>query len=84
MVLMLMSVDAQVDRHVFLMASVFDENLSWYLEDNINRVGGSTSILKGQPEFRLSNQMHSKSVYCKIYIYIYIYTAYRVNTAHIK
>lgn len=46
-----------VDREFFLLFSVLDENLSWYLEQNIETHDTSESDLENL-EFQESNKMH--------------------------
>lgn len=46
-----------VDREFFLLFSVMDENMSWYLEDNIDRFG-SNETNPDNEEFEESNMMH--------------------------
>ncbi|XP_053246201.1 ceruloplasmin isoform X1 [Podarcis raffonei] len=53
-----------VDKEFFLLATVFDENLSWYLDDNIAlSVGNPTQINKEDEDFQESNKMHSLNGY---------------------
>ncbi|XP_076837341.1 hephaestin-like protein 1a [Brachyhypopomus gauderio] len=49
---------SDVDREFFLMFSVVDENLSWYLDDNINRFLIDTNNLD-EDAFHESNLLHS-------------------------
>ena len=48
-----------VDHEFFLMFSVVDENLSWYLEDNIKTYCPNTNLDEDE-EFEESNLMHCK------------------------
>ncbi|XP_041500736.1 hephaestin-like [Microtus oregoni] len=49
-----------VDRNFFLLFSVIDENLSWYLEDNIAAYcSDPTSVDKEDEDFQESNRMHA-------------------------
>ncbi|TSK98392.1 Hephaestin-like protein 1 [Bagarius yarrelli] len=48
-----------VDQEFFLMFSVVDENLSWYLNDNIHRFSPDATHLKEDEDFQESNLMHS-------------------------
>ncbi|XP_076139155.1 ferroxidase HEPHL1-like isoform X1 [Alosa pseudoharengus] len=45
-----------VDKEFFLLFGIFDENLSWYLQDNIRRYGDGNT--KPEAEFTESNLMH--------------------------
>ncbi|XP_036392053.1 hephaestin-like protein 1a [Megalops cyprinoides] len=47
-----------VDREFFLLFSVMDENLSWYLKENIQMFGNSNSDPENE-EFQESNKMHA-------------------------
>lgn len=42
------------------MFAVFDENKSWYLDDNIRRFCDRSKVNKADPEFYKYNVMHSK------------------------
>ncbi|XP_061103932.1 ferroxidase HEPHL1-like [Conger conger] len=46
-----------VDKEFFLLFSAVDENLSWYLEDNIRRFGTRESDVENE-DFMESNRMH--------------------------
>lgn len=47
----------------FLLATVFDENLSWYLDDNILMFTLSPDkIDKEDEDFQESNKMHCKKI----------------------
>ncbi|KAJ8410873.1 hypothetical protein AAFF_G00188300 [Aldrovandia affinis] len=48
----------EVDREFFLLFSVLDENLSWYLEGNIQKFGNSHSEAENE-DFQESNKMHA-------------------------
>ncbi|KAM6907524.1 ferroxidase HEPHL1 [Xenentodon cancila] len=48
-----------VDQDVFLMFTVVDENLSWYLDDNIQNLTDPNGDNVDGPEFEESNQMHA-------------------------
>ncbi|XP_035190299.1 ceruloplasmin isoform X1 [Oxyura jamaicensis] len=53
-----------VNREFFLLATVFDENLSWYLDDNILMFMLNPSIIdKDDEHFQESNKMHSINGY---------------------
>ncbi|XP_060717443.1 hephaestin-like protein 1a [Tachysurus vachellii] len=54
---------SDVDQEFFLMFSVVDENLSWYLDDNIRRFSPDAANHKGDEEFQESNLMHSINGY---------------------
>lgn len=52
-----------VNREFFLLATVFDENLSWYLDDNILMFTLNPSkIDKDDEHFQESNKMHCKKI----------------------
>ncbi|KAL4630784.1 ceruloplasmin [Arapaima gigas] len=49
-----------VDKELHLLATVFDENLSWYLDDNIKQFAKSPkTVNKDDEDFQESNKMHS-------------------------
>lgn len=50
-----------MDRDVFLMFTVVNENLSWYLEDNIQTCADSAGINRDDSVFVESNLMHGKN-----------------------
>lgn len=50
-----------MDQDVFLMFTVVNENLSWYLDDNIQTCPNSASIVKDDSVFEESNLMHGKN-----------------------
>ncbi|XP_069577324.1 ferroxidase HEPHL1 isoform X1 [Brachyistius frenatus] len=52
-----------VDQDVFLMFNVVDENLSWYLKDNIERCSDPTGVDPEDPDFEESNLMHAINGY---------------------
>ncbi|TRY54503.1 hypothetical protein DNTS_009213 [Danionella cerebrum] len=53
-----------VEKEFHLLATVFDENLSWYLDDNINRYTKQPkSVNKDDEDFQESNKMHSLNGY---------------------
>lgn len=54
------SVRNDVDQDVFLMFTVVDENLSWYLEDNIQSCSDSAGVDQEDPDFKESNLMHGE------------------------
>lgn len=48
-----------VNKEFYLLATNFDENLSWYLDENINRYTKQPKTVKKDDEdFQLSNKMH--------------------------
>ena len=49
------------------MFTVFDENKSWYLDDNIQSKCGEETVNKADPGFYKSNVMHSEFLY---YLYL--------------
>ncbi|KAM4694046.1 ceruloplasmin [Discoglossus pictus] len=53
-----------IAHNFFMMATVFDENKSWYLDDNIQQFTRSPqSVNKDDPDFQESNMMHSINGY---------------------
>ncbi|XP_043995686.1 ferroxidase HEPHL1 [Gambusia affinis] len=52
-----------VDQDIYLLFSVVDENLSWYLEDNIKRCLEPDEVSSDDPEFEESNLMHAINGY---------------------
>lgn len=54
------SVRNDVDQDVFLMFNVVDENLSWYLEDNILSCSDPAGVDPEEPDFKESNLMHGE------------------------
>lgn len=50
-------VQRKVDRELFLLFSVMDENLSWYLQRNIETYGSDQSDPDNE-DFQESNNMH--------------------------
>lgn len=54
------SVRNDVDQDVFLMFSVVDENLSWYLEENIQKCSDLHGVVPEDEEFEESNLMHGE------------------------
>uniref|UniRef100_A0A4W6DC74 ferroxidase n=1 Tax=Lates calcarifer TaxID=8187 RepID=A0A4W6DC74_LATCA len=52
-----------VDQDVFLMFNVVDENLSWYLDDNIESLSNATGVDVEDPNFEESNLMHAINGY---------------------
>ncbi|XP_069829977.1 ceruloplasmin-like [Dendropsophus ebraccatus] len=52
-----------VDHNFFILANVFDENKSWYLDENIKRFTDNSSVDKEDPDFQESNMMHSINGY---------------------
>ncbi|KAG8136027.1 hypothetical protein E2320_009008 [Naja naja] len=53
-----------VDKEFFLLATVFDENQSWYLDDNINKfIEHPEEVDKEDEDFQESNKMHSINGY---------------------
>uniref|UniRef100_A0A8C4NLE0 ferroxidase n=1 Tax=Dicentrarchus labrax TaxID=13489 RepID=A0A8C4NLE0_DICLA len=57
------SVRNDVDQDVFLMFNVVDENLSWYLEDNIQSCFDPAGVIQTDPDFEESNLMHAINGY---------------------
>ncbi|KAM9846219.1 ferroxidase HEPHL1 [Aulostomus maculatus] len=52
-----------VIQDIFLMFSVVDENLSWYLEENIQYCAHPESVNREDPDFLESNLMHAINGY---------------------
>ncbi|XP_032887757.1 ceruloplasmin [Amblyraja radiata] len=53
-----------VDKEFYLMATVFDENLSWYLDSNIKRFTTKPKAVdKEDEDFQESNKMHAINGY---------------------
>ncbi|XP_035522767.1 ferroxidase HEPHL1 [Morone saxatilis] len=57
------SVRNDVDQDVFLMFNVVDENLSWYLKDNIQNCFDPAGVNRKDPDFEESNRMHAINGY---------------------
>uniref|UniRef100_A0A672KPZ0 Ceruloplasmin n=1 Tax=Sinocyclocheilus grahami TaxID=75366 RepID=A0A672KPZ0_SINGR len=56
--------DGTLYHNFHLLATVFDENLSWYLDDNINRFAKQPkSVNREDEDFQESNKMHSLNGY---------------------
>lgn len=49
-----------VDQDVFLMFNVVDENLSWYLDENIASLPDPSAVNQEDPDFEESNMMHGE------------------------
>ena len=64
------------DYEYFLLFAMFDENLSWYFDANVQQFSENPSLVnKSDPEFIASNRMHGKCLQIAIYPYIFnIYT----------
>ncbi|KAI6063289.1 Ceruloplasmin isoform X1 [Aix galericulata] len=61
--------DKHIDAEFILMFSVIDENLSWYLEDNIKTYCSEPSkVRKDDEDFQESNKMHSINGYVYGYL----------------
>lgn len=50
----------RADKEQHAVFAVFDENKSWYLQDNINQFADPTKVNHADPNFYKSNVMHSK------------------------
>uniref|UniRef100_A0A8D3DA42 ferroxidase n=1 Tax=Scophthalmus maximus TaxID=52904 RepID=A0A8D3DA42_SCOMX len=57
------SARSDVDKDVFLMFNVVDENLSWYLEDNIKKLSDPGGVKQDDDDFKESNLMHAINGY---------------------
>lgn len=55
-----MYVQLRADKEQHAVFSVFDENKSWYLDDNIREYCDRSRVHKADPDFHKSNIMHSK------------------------
>lgn len=53
----------RADKEQHAVFSVFDENKSWYLDDNIRSYCDRSKVNKADPNFYKSNVMHSE-FYC--------------------
>ncbi|XP_056435160.1 coagulation factor V-like [Gadus chalcogrammus] len=53
----------KTDREQHAMFMVFDENKSWYLDDNIQSKCGEETVNKADPDFYKSNVMHTINGY---------------------
>lgn len=52
-----------MNTEVHLLTTIFDENLSWYLDENINTYTKQPkSVKKDDEDFQLSNKMQCKSL----------------------
>ncbi|XP_033979525.1 coagulation factor V [Trematomus bernacchii] len=56
-------VQLKADKEQHAMLAVFDENKSWYLDDNIRQFCDRSKVNKADPEFIKSNVMHSINGY---------------------
>lgn len=54
-----------MDKEFFLLFSVMDENMSWYLEDNIETYG-SNETNPEEDDFMESNKMHGNQCVCLV------------------
>uniref|UniRef100_A0A3Q3VSD8 Plastocyanin-like domain-containing protein n=1 Tax=Mola mola TaxID=94237 RepID=A0A3Q3VSD8_MOLML len=52
----------KADKEQHSMFAVFDENKSWYLDDNIRQYSDGSKVKKAEPGFYKSNVMHSTSI----------------------
>lgn len=78
-----------VDTEFFLLATVFDENLSWYLDDNILMFTlNPNKIDKDDEDFQESNKMHCKKTiisypnfhfYRKVFAYVFTYVVLQIS-----
>ena len=48
-----------VDREIITLFTIFDENLSWYLDENIQRAEDPAGVDPEDPDFQESNLKHS-------------------------
>uniref|UniRef100_A0A8C2ZZC3 ferroxidase n=1 Tax=Cyclopterus lumpus TaxID=8103 RepID=A0A8C2ZZC3_CYCLU len=56
-------VQLKADKEQHAMFAVFDENKSWYLEDNIRQFCDRSKVNKADPDFYKSNVMHTINGY---------------------
>ncbi|XP_068185520.1 coagulation factor V [Antennarius striatus] len=57
------NVQLKADKEQHAMFAVFDENKSWYLDDNIKQYCDRSRVNKADPEFYKSNVMHTINGY---------------------
>ncbi|KAM3607792.1 uncharacterized protein V6R79_014032 [Siganus canaliculatus] len=57
------NIQLKADKEQHAVFAVFDENKSWYLDDNIRRRCDRTKVNKADPDFYKSNVMHSINGY---------------------
>ncbi|CAG5865387.1 unnamed protein product [Menidia menidia] len=57
------NVQLRADKEQHAMFAVFDENRSWYLEDNIRQYCDRSKVRRDDPEFYKSNVMHTINGY---------------------
>lgn len=58
---LLITSQKNINKEIHILATVFDENLSWYLDDNINTFTKQPkSVKKDDEDFQLSNKMNCK------------------------
>ncbi|MED6287394.1 hypothetical protein CHARACLAT_015909, partial [Characodon lateralis] len=57
------NVQLRADKEQHAVFSVFDENKSWYLEDNIRQYCDRSKVNKADPDFYKSNVMHTINGY---------------------
>ncbi|KAM4557980.1 coagulation factor V isoform 2-T2 [Odontesthes bonariensis] len=57
------NVQLRADKEQHAMFAVFDENKSWYLNDNIRQYSDRSKVNKADPEFYKSNVMHTINGY---------------------
>uniref|UniRef100_A0AAQ5ZUT6 ferroxidase n=1 Tax=Amphiprion ocellaris TaxID=80972 RepID=A0AAQ5ZUT6_AMPOC len=59
----LRNVQLKADKEQHAMFAVFDENKSWYLDDNIRQYSDRSRVNKADPDFYKSNVMHTINGY---------------------
>ncbi|KAM8857385.1 coagulation factor V isoform 2-T2 [Synchiropus picturatus] len=57
------NVQVRADKEQHAMFAVFDENKSWYFDENIRMFADPSRVNKGDPEFYKSNVMHTINGY---------------------
>ena len=59
----------KADKEQHAMFAVFDENKSWYLDDNIRTYSDRSRVNKADSDFYKSNVMHSEFCCKSLYFY---------------
>lgn len=66
-----LSLQLKADKEQHAMFAVFDENKSWYIDDNIRQNCDRSKVNKANPDFYKSNVMHSKFNYNQMLIRVH-------------
>lgn len=61
-----------LDREIALLFFIFDENQSWYLEENIQTYYNSSQPLIRNDDFVESNKMHGRTLSLNLYFFDYL------------